>query len=239
MKLFVVDTETTDLEPEKGATILELAWMTLELKDGWKPTSCCTNYIEYSGPVNPKALASHHIRADQTTKEYGAIPRENAINWLQKHLEEDSIVVAHNSAFDSKFLPEITRPWICTLKSARHIWPEAPGHSNQVLRYWLKIDPCCEPILSIAPIVAHMQPHQALFDVATTACILSIMLKKGYTTDQLLHLSRTPVTMKKINIGQYKGMDFDKVPRDYLIWLRKQSNLNEDLKHTIDTILAA
>jgi exodeoxyribonuclease X len=237
MKLFVIDTETSDLDPSKGATILELAWMELTPQNmGWELTGYSRSYIEYSGPVSPHAQASHHIRSDQLTRERGAISREDAIGWLLKSIEVDSILVAHNVDFDSKFLPELARPWICTFRAAKHAWPEAPGYSNQVLRYWLNVDPTAPEILKLAPIVAHMSPHQALYDVATTTGILLKMLER-YTPEQLLWLTKSPVQLKSINFGKHKGTEFKDIPKDYLKWLRGQSNLDPDVKATIDSIL--
>ncbi len=237
MKLFIIDTETSALEPSQGATILELAWIAISNDDGiWKPVSHSTMYIQYDGPINPHAQASHHIRTDQLTPESGAFPREQAIEWLLKQIESDSILVAHNVAFDSKFLPELKRPWICTMKSAKHVWPDAPGYGNQVLRYWLGIK-IPQSIIELAPIIMHMNPHQALFDVAITTGILSRMIDHGYSPDQLLHMTRTPLTLKKIPFGKHKGRNFNQVPRDYLNWLRNQSDLDEDVKHTVETIL--
>src|SRR6516165_7720106 len=156
MKLIVVDTETSDL-PENGGSMLEIAWMTL-LDPDWKAVSSYESYIRYSGPIHPRAQAQHHIRADCLTAERGAITREQAVGKLLSELGPDSFLVAHNSAFDSKFLPELATPWICTLRVSQHIWPEAPGHSNQVLRYWLGI----KPDLSCANTVKPRMPHQAL-----------------------------------------------------------------------------
>jgi DNA polymerase III epsilon subunit-like protein len=107
MKLFIIDTETTDLDPSQGATIIELAWLMLSNDNNtWKPVSCCTSYIQYSGFIHPRAQAQHHIRADKLTEQSGAITRETAVNWLLKHIDQDSILVAHNVDFDSKFLTE-------------------------------------------------------------------------------------------------------------------------------------
>jgi exodeoxyribonuclease X len=236
MKLFVIDTETSGLDPNQGATILEIAWIELSLQDKWEPTNYHRAYIQYTGPINPHAQASHHIRSDQLTEATGAVPRKIAIEWLLKNIETDTIFVAHKVDFDSKFLPEIIQPWICTLQSAKHVWPEAPGYSNQVLRYWLGINPASEEILKIAPTVAHLYPHQALYDVATTTSILLKMLEK-YTPDQLLHLTKAPVLLKTINFGKHKGMNFTDIPKDYLRWLKDQSNLDPDVKATVDSIL--
>lgn len=52
---------------------------------------------------------------------------------------EGAVIVAHNAQFDRSMIPETGRPWICSYRPARHLWPDAQGHSNQVLRYWLDL----------------------------------------------------------------------------------------------------
>jgi exodeoxyribonuclease X len=113
------------------------------------------------------------------------------------------------------------------MRAARHIWPNAPGFSNQVLRYWLKLN---------LETPEGKFPHQAIYDVTTTTALLQIMLQK-YTLEQLLHFTNAPLRLKTINFGKHKGVDFSQIPRDYLQWLRQQTNLDPDLKHTLDSIL--
>lgn len=231
MKLIVLDTETSDLDPANGATILELAWIVVEhINEKWTQTSAYETYIQYDGPIHPRAQASHHIQPDRL-KAPIAIIRADAVRNLIQGLESDSYVIAHNVEFDSKFLPEVTNPWICTYKCAKRIWPQAPGYSNQVLRYWLGI----EPDLSLAPNTKPRSPHQALYDVATTTGILLKMLEKHSPTE--LYQFSQPVKLKIIEFGKHKGTPFEQVPRDYLTWLRDQPKLDEDLKFTLDSIL--
>jgi exodeoxyribonuclease X len=232
MKLIIVDTETSDLDPKEGAQILEIAWLELTNDSGsWNPTFNGEYYIEYSGPISPKAAAVHHIPASRLTKEQGAFPRAYAINHFLGRIAPDSIMVAHNAQFDKGFLPEVTVPWICTMRSARHLWQGAPGYSNQVLRYYLNLD-----IIKIDPVVEQRYPHQARYDVATTTGILLKMLQM-VPVEQLIVMSASPVRLKNISFGKYEGMPFDQVPLDYLQWLRARPNLDVDLKYTINTIL--
>ena len=232
MKLIVVDTETSDL-PENGGQMLELAWITL-IDPDWKPALSYENYIQYSGPISPKAQASHHIRADCLTAERGAVTREQAVGKLLHELGPDTYLVAHNSDFDSKFLPELATPWICTFRVSKHIWPEAPGHSNQVLRYWLGV----KPDLSIATRITHRAPHQALYDVATTVGILQKMLEK-HTPAELYAMTGQPRLLKTIRFGKHRGTEFKDIPLDYLQWLRRQDQLEPDLKFTLDHYINA
>lgn len=231
MKLIVLDTETSDLDPANGAAILEIAWMVVNhTGDVWKPTSAYETYIQYSGPINPKAQASHHIKADCLTPGR-ALPRTVAIEKLLQVVEPDSFIVAHNAEFDSKFLPEIVNPWICTYRAAKRIWLNSPGYSNQVLRYWLGV----VPDLSLAPTIKVRAPHQALYDVATTTGLLLKMLETYSPAE--LYLFNQPMLLEFIDFGKHKGMPFKQIPRDYLMWLSEQTWLNEDLRHTVNLTL--
>jgi exodeoxyribonuclease X len=231
MNLIVLDTETSDLDPDKGAKLLEIAWIELShTGQQWEQTNSNEFYIEHPSSIiiNPHAQATHHIRADMLTAERGAISRYEAIRMLLSHIEPSTVLVAHNAEFDSKFLPEIcNRPWICTFRSAKHVWPGAPGYGNQVLRYWLKLQP---------DLPTGRFPHQALYDVSVTSSILLKMLEH-HTPEELLNLSRKPVRLKTIGFGKHRGQDFNLIPKDYLEWLRRQQGLDSDLVHTLDSIL--
>ena len=232
MNLVVVDTETSDL-PANGGQLLELAWIVLEYKNAiWVPVRAEEKYVQYMGPISVHALAIHHIKADQLTSAGGAVTREQAILTLLQDLQQDSFIVAHNADFDAKFLPEISTPWICTMRISKAIWPEAPGHSNQVLRYWLGV----EPDLTIASQIRHRNPHEALYDAATTAGILRKMLER-HTPQELHNMSKNPVRLKTISFGKHRGTAFDAIPLDYLHWLRRTNNLDQDVKFTIDDVL--
>jgi len=228
--VIVLDTETSDLDPSKGGALLELAWIKLQTTEdgGWEIVASASNYIEYSGVISPHAQAVHHIKADQLTAISGAVPKTEAIQKLLSFHDQDTIFVAHNMDFDSKFLQEIPGPWICTLKCSRHLWPDAPGHSNQVLRYWLNIEPTAQ--------IQGLYPHQALYDVATTTALLLKMLV-SQTLVNLVNLTRSPVKLKRMNFGKHRGLEFNQIPTDYLRWLRGQPNLDPDLKHTLDSML--
>ena len=228
MNLIVLDTETSDLDPDKGAKLLEIAWIELShTGQMWQQISFGDYYIEHENiHINPHAQAVHHIRGDMLTKEKGAQPRYDVLRTLLNLIEPSTILVAHNTDFDSRFLPEIVSPWICTFRSAKHIWPGAPGYSNQVLRYWLKLQP---------ELPFGKYPHQALYDVSVTTSILLKMLE-NHTPEQLLNLSKLPVRLKTIGFGKHKGLDFNQLPPDYLAWLRRQPNLYADLIHTLNSI---
>src|SRR5262249_18429024 len=126
-KIYVVDTETTGMEGD----IVEVAVIDLSVTP-WVPyTTLCLPKC----PIEIQAMAIHHITPDMV--EEAPTPGDA----LSEYREPDYFV-AHNAEFDKRFMSPYVeeRPWICTWRCALSLWPDAPGHSNQELRYWLEID---------------------------------------------------------------------------------------------------
>lgn len=157
--------------------------------------------------IPPEASAIHHIRDDDVK---GAPRLEEAI--LSIAGRKTFIPVAHNAGFDSKFLPTIRGPWICTWRCAKHIWPDAPSFSNQTLRYYLE--------LFREPEELAFPPHRAAADAWVTAHILKRMLEK-HTPEELLALTEKPILLKTVGFGKHRGEAWEDVPRDYLGWILK------------------
>jgi len=233
MKLIVIDTETSDLDPAKGAELLEVAWIELTQNNNgvWEPTFHTDMRICYDGSISPHARAVHHIDPQKLTLQWGAHPKEDVIKHLISRIVPHTYMVAHHAEFDSKFFPLINGPWICTMKASKHIWPNAPGYGNQVLRYWLDID-----IYKVCSEVVTHRPHSALYDVATTTGILLKMLE-NHTPEQLWQMTQTPVKLQKINFGKHKGTAFADLPRDYLEWMLKKNDFDENTMYTIRQLL--
>jgi exodeoxyribonuclease X len=145
---------------------------------------------------------------------------------LNHAIEPDTILVAHNAEFDSKFLPEVKHQWLCTMRTAKHLWPNAPGFSNQTLRYHLGITP-------LQDYVSNRYPHQALYDVATTAALLLRMLHE-HTPEKLLELSNKPVMLKTVTFGKHRGKPYTQVPTDYLQWIQSSGKWDSDVSYTVE-----
>ena len=111
---------------------------------------------------------------------------------------------AHNAAFDQQWLPPDllgNLPLICTYKAAVHIWPEAPKHTNQVLRYWLDLD----MDRSIAD-----RAHRAMPDAYVTAHLLREILKHASIED-LIRWTNEPVLLPKVTFGKHRGQNWTDV----------------------------
>ena len=119
-----------------------------------------------------------------------------------------------------------------------HLWPEAPSHKNQTLRYWLGLD------VSDMPPEAGGNAHRALYDAWVTAKLLQKQLdevkvllrsEKGPLLDgdptleqedveELLRLSAAPVLLRMVRLGKHRGTLWKDVDRSYLSWILKQGD---------------
>lgn len=225
-RVVVLDTETSGLDPAQGAVVLELAWACVEYPSGTVVTSD-EQLIHYSGVIPPEAKAVHHITEEQVRD-----PSLPTIDWAVKELldaEEpgEMAYAAHNAAFDRAHLPQLSAgeaplPWICTYRCAMHLYPDAPGHSNQVLRYWLMLDVDLPPGL---------YPHRALYDTLVTAALLGHMLET-HTPEDLIRLTGEPVLLTKVRFGKHRGLLWSQVPTSYLSWCASQSDMDPDTLYT-------
>lgn len=222
MKFRVLDFETTGFPPV--ASVLEIGFTDVE----WDLASAiATIHPTKSQLCKPlhrielEAMAVHHIQERDIED---APLCTTALKYLEQDINQQGIdiLVAHHNEFERQFFNPHDAKWICTYKSSTHIWPESPRHTNQVLRYFLKLD--LEPELS--------QPaHRAGPDTYVTAHILVEALKLR-SIDELLALTTQPVVMKIVPFGKYKGKLWSEVPHDYMRWLLNQSTVTADVRAT-------
>lgn len=213
-RVLIVDTETTGLDSERDS-LLEIGWADLA-RNGEAGAS----FVQFDGRIPPEARAAHHIAPDDVT---GAPGRSAVIGRLTAL--GPTLIAAHNAEFDRGFLPEFAEtPWLCTWRCARHLWPEAPSYSVQVLRYWLGLEVDTPPGIA---------PHRALYDVVVTREILRVMLGMR-TVTELCELQHRPVMLTTIPFGKHRGQRWSTVPRDYLAWLLRQPDLDRDVRHTAE-----
>ncbi len=90
-------------------------------------------------PIPPESSAIHHVTDDDVI---GSPTLEEV---LPAYVDADraagvDVFVAHRWAFERQWLGDHLRgrPAICTYKASVRVWPDAPTHSNQGLRYWLR-----------------------------------------------------------------------------------------------------
>jgi exodeoxyribonuclease X len=219
MRLRVIDLETTGTAPP--AEIVEFGRTDLVL--GGEAAVIERPMARLYRPLNgipPETMAVHHITMEDFDADTPVCTEERLKQAIWGGAAPD-VLVAHNSAFEQQFVtPAVTGdlPWICTYKVALRIWPDAPKHSNQVLRYWrgLKLDEALA-----------MPPHRAGPDAWVTANILADMMAFAAIEDMILW-TKEPKLMPVVPFGKHRGTAWTDAPQDYLQWMVRQTDMDED-----------
>jgi exodeoxyribonuclease X len=228
MDIVVIDTETTGTDHEKDK-VVEIGAVRVKTK-GKRPKVADTfsTLVNPLMPMPPYARGVHHI-SDEDLKDAPLFP--DAIELLRDFCGKDKFVTAaHSASFDSGFFPKKSK-WICTLRCARHLYPDLESHTNQALRYALP--DVNDWIEKAGPEMAH-PPHRALPDAWVTAHLVRRMLEDGKTAEELLALTEAPILLKTMRFGKHRGEKFENMPPDYLSWLCRQQDMDPDVKHTAD-----
>lgn len=214
----VIDYETTGTPEDEAAEIIEFGRIDVHLAsrtigNPW------TSLARPQGPIPAVTKAVHHITEADVTD--APMARELWEPFFEGCSPAD-ILVAHNAKFEQHFHDGDGRRWIDTYKVARVVWPDAPTHSNQGLRYWLDLTLDAEQAFP---------PHRALPDAYVTAHLF-VRLMSQKTIDEMVHISKYPALLKVMNFGKHKGTTFEAAPLDYLEWIRDKSDMDEDTKFT-------
>lgn len=227
MKIRVIDLETTGLPEDQVKGICEIGWT--DVSDDWKVDGPHAMLVNPGHPIPAVTRAIHHISNADVVD---AVSPDAACLALMSGMEPGDMFAAHNVKFERAFFGGGQHEWICTLQCAKHLFPDAPGHSNQVLRYWLNVDGD-----GLDPVAA-MPPHRAGPDTLVTAFILRRLIFAS-SVAKLVELTSAPVVLQTITFGKHRGMRWADLPRDYLQWIAFKSELGVDEKHTARTILGA
>lgn len=203
-RVVCIDIETTGLNPEGGA-IVEVGFAAINRWGsgagdfgGWTcPIAAGTGtdagaaLVHPGMPIPAEATKVHGITDAMVAD---APPRDRAVSCVIGRALRDSFVpfvlAAHNAAFETAWLTaEETagRPFLCTLKLARVVWPEASSHSLQNLLAWR------QP----AGVERAVPAHRALGDAIGTALILREILNVGMTIPEALRISAAPLRQRR------------------------------------------
>lgn len=182
MRLRVIDLETSGSHPV-SSEIIEFGSVDLVREgDDWVIEAPRTQLFEPNSPLTPETQAVHHLMEEDFSPD---LPKasDEALMALVHRSPAPDMLAAHHIAFERHFLTDdITQglPWLCTLRIGQKLWPDAPRHTNQILRYWLKLD--LDRTLA-------MPAHRAGPDAYVTAHILRQQLALSPPED-LLALTR-------------------------------------------------
>lgn len=221
-RIRVIDFETTGMEPP--AEVIEVGFSDL-VGDGssWEITDPIS-WLCGVKDVPPETRAVHHISlAEVEGLEPFGTDEESSQEILADSVD---MFAAHNWAFEEQWVNPIIGdlPTLCTLKSALRIWPDAPGHSNGVLRYWLE-----DRGLILPDHDKTMPPHRAGPDAYVTAHILKALLNQA-TGRQMAAWTKEPRLLPRITIGKQKGSPWPEVETGFLQWMLRQPEMEYDLR---------
>lgn len=147
-----VDVETTGIDPNKCA-VVEVA---CQIVEAGAVVASFESLVNPLCGIPPFVTAIHGIH--------------DGMVWGQPHMREvapalrrlcrGAVIVAHNAAFDTRFLPFLAgRPSACSWRLASLVVPEAPNHKNQTLGEFFGVSD---------PQLDGRHPHRALADVIVT-----------------------------------------------------------------------
>lgn len=230
-EVVVSDTETTGFDAAT-CSLLEVAFVRVPRPSSG--TIAYQSFVEFEGEIPPDAKATHHItEAEVAPGARFCNPRARVIEELLGYEHDGMAWAFHNAKFDLTFLPELTRPVICTYQCSLHLYPDAPSHKNQALRYWLGLEPAEYAIQG-------GQAHRALYDSAVTAALVNHLVQMVGSFEELVRLTNSPVLLTTVNFGKHKGEKWADVPRDYAQWCLFRSDMakdNPNLKYTLEVRL--
>lgn len=232
MLIRVIDLETTAFTPEEGAVCdigyCDLSTIKTDLSGAptdWQVNGGTGILVNPGRPIPPETSAIHHIiDEDVANADDWALARDYV---LGEDATELVAFAAHSAKFERLWIPEEHTkglPWICTYKCALRLWPDAPAHSNQALRYWRKPEGIDRRIADFA--------HRAFPDAYVTAFLLREMLTQA-TVEQLVEWSSQPALQVRCHIGAHRGKLWTEVDSGFLHWVAAR-DFDEDVLFTVE-----
>lgn len=211
-RIFVVDTETTGLDRSEDRMVeicaIEITLDEQGLADYQNIYLDTLVNPERSIPIEAKAI--HHITEDMVA----SAPTSDSpiVQVAIDAMLATGAMAAHNAAFDRGFVAPQWPNWICTLRLAHHLYPDAPSFGLHELRYYLGLE---------FPHGLPGYPHRAAYDATVAAALLARELaecaKHGPDSiERALELSNTNALLKRMPFGKHKGELFSRIPPDYL-----------------------
>lgn len=229
MLIRCIDFETTGIpNDEDPHAVCEIGWCDVRVdvdEDAGiagvvslgRPQTILTNP---GRPMPVEARAVHHI----SDADILGAPSPD-VAFLRLGQPRADYLAAHNADFERKFYGNGSIPWLCTYKAALRLWPDAPSHSLQVLRYWLGLEVDFETA---------MPPHRAGPDAYVGAALLFRVVQTawagGVDIPTLARWSSGPALLPRVTFGKHRGKRWEEVPTDYLEWMVGQKDMDSDAK---------
>lgn len=236
METYAIDFETTGKD---ATTAHPIEMAVVSTRTGG---ACCSLLALPPGEVvPPEASAIHHIIDEDLL---GA-PTLEDIAGVTKRAYGGAVLVAHNAEYEAAIIDRMWggQPvrWVCTYKVALVMYPDAPSHSNEGLRYFLRVGDRGRS--------SGMASHSALHDAQITALLFEHMLaeqrarmeesaefraasvSREDVIEWMLQVSREPAKLPTCPIGKERGKKWADVDAGFMSWCLRQPDMREDVKH--------
>lgn len=220
-EIFVcLDCETTGLDLEKDQ-IIEVAMVRFDFD---QILESYETLIDPEMLIPEASMAIHHI-TDAMVKDKPKIGEilPKVFEFLGKN-----ILVGHGIQTDITFLSNAAKrlsipsklsshPYVDTLRLAR-LYGESPTNSLEMLRRHFNI--------------ADEGAHRAMNDVVVNVEVFKYLARHFKTTEQMLERLKSPILLKTMPLGKYKGRPFSDISFEYLRWAVHQK-FDQDLLFSI------
>lgn len=242
-KYIILDTETTGVDEEDR--IIQLGYMVLSSTGIEVYNELCSSEINIKYP----AMETHGIVPQMLENKPICVETE-AYNKLLELNTDKNYLIIHNAPFDLTMLEKegfkVAMKVIDTLRVARHIFPDEEAHRLQFFRYKMELYKQEDEEAKKLGIV--VKAHDAIGDVLILKLFLSKLKEKvkqlypdENPVEKMVELTNTPVIVKKLNFGKYKGETLEDIAikdKQYLKWiLKSMDTISDDLRYSINSIL--
>lgn len=226
----VIDVEGTDRDPHVSEAV-EVAWQDIDRALPEIQFGAISMLLNPGIPIPPSASAVHHL-VDEDVAGAPALGDLDPACW-----DGPDVYVAHGAEYDRTVLGLESRRWLCTHRLAKHLWPWIGNHSNQEIRYTLRLK------VDLPKDTPH---HRAAADVAVTTAILLAALERVpehwpevRTIDDLITAANAPALLFKVPFKSAGGATFEDASTDHLNWIVRTGAGGPDCVHTAEHWLRA
>jgi exodeoxyribonuclease X len=232
----LIDTETSGIE--EGCDLLEVATHTYRAC-GTEPGPRFTALVKPTKPIPPEASGIHGL-IDEDFEH--ALPRAEVMAQFGEFVGDTILIpVAHNAEFDSRIVPEVPGPWLCSERMAHHLTPAAPNFKLQTLRYYYGFKHldvggahrADADLLVLAPVFFHLVALYRAWAEKECAGDLD-RLAKAEEVETLLAWAKRPYVLARPAFGKYKTWDELLADDGYVGWMLRLPDLSTEMRWNID-----
>lgn len=222
--MIVADVETTGVSPDSKIVEVSL----VEVGKDLEVIHTISSLINPGVRIPASASAVHHI----TDAMVAQAPTEaEFFNRFAALKAQPVVFVAHNAAFDWRFLSRYFHPEsviLDTLRLARHVFP-APdvvdNHKLQTLRYTFNLDAG--------------RAHSADGDTLTLVSLIKLIAQEyNLSVEEMVELAARRLAIKSLPFGKHAGVPLENLPKDYVRWaLGNMTRLDADQRAALEAVL--